>query len=82
MKSHYDFSKGKQGAVAATTNKTRITIHIDSDILEAFRTQAEQQGKGYQTIINETLKNAIQQTSAPITLENLRQVIREELHAA
>jgi len=30
----YDFSKGKRGAVIATTGKTRITIYLDDDVLE------------------------------------------------
>ena len=53
MKTTYDFSQGKRGAVIPTTGKTRITIHLDDDVLEAFRHQAAAQGKGYQTLIEE-----------------------------
>ena len=82
MKKLYDFSNGKRGAVTAGLGKTRITIHIDSDILEIFRTRSAEQGKGYQTLINEALRATVRPETAPVTLENLRQVIREELHAA
>ena len=82
MKTAYDFSRGKQGAVVGTPNKSRITIHLDNEVLATFRARASEQGKGYQTLINEVLKQAIQQGSTPLTLENLRQVIREELHVA
>lgn len=82
MKSSYDFSKGKRGAVAAAPGKTRITIHIDNDTLAVFREQAAAQGKGYQTLINEALRLAVQSDGAQVTLESLRKVIREELRAA
>ena len=82
MKTTYDFSKGKRGAVIPTTGKTRITIHLDDEVLEAFRLQAGEQGKGYQTLINEALRHSILPESATVTIESLRQVLREELRAA
>lgn len=82
MKGNYDFSAGKRGAVIPPTGKTRITIHVDNDVLASFRAKAAAQGKGYQTLINEALRQAALSDAAPVTLESLRQVIREELHAA
>lgn len=82
MKAEYDFSKAKRGAVIPPTGKTRITIFLDDDILATFRERAEGQGKGYQTLINETLRATIQTGQAPLTVEELRRVLREELHAA
>lgn len=82
MKESYDFSKAKRGAVLPATGKTRITIYLDDDVLEAFRAKANTEGRGYQTLINEALRQAIAPESAPVTLEELRRVIREELHAA
>ena len=82
MKANYDFSKGKRGAVVAATGKTRITIHIDNDVLAAFREKAAEQGKGYQTLINDALRQAIQDKAQPVTAETLRKIIREELKAA
>jgi hypothetical protein len=37
MLGEYDFSKGKRGPVLPNKGKTRITIFIDTDILEWFR---------------------------------------------
>lgn len=82
MKAEYDFSKAKRGAVIPPTGKTRITIFLDDDILAAFRERAEAQGKGYQTLINETLRATVQPGQTPLTVEELRRVLREELHAA
>jgi uncharacterized DUF497 family protein len=82
MKTTYDFSQGKRGAIIPASGKTRITIHIDDDVLESFRLQAAEQGKGYQTLINESLRHAIMPGAAMVTIENLRQVLREELRAA
>jgi uncharacterized protein (DUF4415 family) len=82
MKTSYDFSQGKRGAVIPTTGKTRITIYLDDDVLDAFRTKANIEGKGYQTMINDVLRKAmVAVDSTPVTVEVLRQVIREELHA-
>lgn len=78
----YDFSNATRGAVADTVGKTRITIMIDDDILAAFREQASREGKGYQTAINEALRHAIDPESAPVTVEALRRILREEMHAA
>jgi len=61
--------------------KSRITILIDDDVLAAFRARAEREGKGYQTLINEALRTALAPEQAPVTVEALRQVLREELLA-
>lgn len=82
MKDNYDFSKGKRGAVISAPGKTRITIHIDNDVLDSFRQKARAEGKGYQTLINDMLKQSIQQQTVPVTEELLRRVIREELKVA
>lgn len=82
MKDSYDFTQGKRGPVASPDGKTRITLYLDNDILEAFRTEAAARGKGYQTLINEALRHAMQPDAAPLTVEALRQVLREELKVA
>ncbi|MFA6442561.1 MAG: BrnA antitoxin family protein [Sterolibacterium sp.] len=82
MKENYDFSKGKRGAVVSAPGKTRITIHIDNDVLDSFRRKASAEGKGYQTLINDVLKQSILKQPEPVTEELLRRVIREELKAA
>ena len=55
MKKEYDFSKGKRGAVIPQVGKTRITIYLDDAILKRFKAESERTGKGYQTLINDTL---------------------------
>lgn len=86
MRKEYDFSKGKRGAVVASPGKTRITIMLDDDLIEFFRTKAEAQGTGYQTMINASLRTTVadaQGKSAeekPLTVAALRKVLREELH--
>jgi uncharacterized protein (DUF4415 family) len=82
MKTEYDMKKAKRGAVIAPTGKTRITIYLDDAILAAFRNRAESEGRGYQTLINESLSAALAESNAPVTIGTLRRVLREELHAA
>ena len=79
MKREYDFSKGKRGAVVPQTGKTRITIYIDDDVLEAFRDRADASGRGYQTMINDALRAFLGKASLPIDEDILRRLIREEL---
>ena len=83
MKSEYNFSKGKRGAVVpAAKGKTRITIRIDDDILEWFRGEVDAAGGGsYQTLINDALREYITNQQEPIEVI-LRRVVREELTAA
>ena len=80
MKAEYDMTKAKRGAVVSPAGKTRITIYLDEKILAAFRKRAEQEGKGYQTLINEVLSAMLEENNAPVTISKLRQVLREELH--
>lgn len=85
MRDEYDFSKGKRGAVIASPGKTRITIMLDDDIIEAFRARADSAGAGYQTLINSALREAIagaKNKHKPITVATLRRVLREELQAS
>jgi uncharacterized protein (DUF4415 family) len=80
----YDFSKGKRGAVLPQQpGKERITIRLDSDILEYFRKEAEAAGGGnYQTAINAVLREHLEGQKAPQIEEIVRRVIREELRKA
>ena len=82
MKTEYDMSQAKRGAVVSPQGKTRITIYLDDAVVAGFRERGEAQGKGYQTLINEALSAALQTTNEAVTISILRQVLREELHAA
>ena len=86
MRKEYDFSKAKRGAVIPSKGKTRITIMLDDDVIEYFRSKAESEGTGYQTMINATLRVALPAAKSkgsdnrPVTVDVLRKVLREELH--
>ena len=80
MKKEYDFSKGKRGAVIKTRGKTRITIHLDDDVIDAFRVKAEEAGRGYQTLINDALRRHLSSTGKPVDTKTLRRILREELN--
>jgi uncharacterized protein (DUF4415 family) len=81
MKAEYDFSKAKRGAVVPSTGKTRITIYLDDAVLEEFRLRAEAAGRGYQTLINEVLRDYLSGHGENLE-ELLRRVIREEMGSA
>jgi len=79
MRKEYVFRKGKRGSVVSSRGKTRITILIDNDILEAFRERAESMGRGYQTMINDALREYLGKSQRPIDAETLRRILRQEL---
>ncbi len=64
--------RGASGAVLPA--KQRVNIYLDSAIVEHFKAEAGE--RGYQTLINEALKNAIQAKTIEKTIRN---VIRQEL---
>ena len=53
--------------------KIRLTMYLDNAVVEYFRSRAG--ARGYQTLINEALKRAIERESLEATL---RRVLREE----
>jgi uncharacterized protein (DUF4415 family) len=82
MKAKYDFSKGNRGAVLPSSGKkARITIRLDRDIIDWFRSKVEDQGGGnYQTMLNDALRAYMEHQEQPLE-EVLRRVVREELQA-
>ena len=80
METEYDFSQGKRGAIEPmVAGKTRITIRLDDEVLAWFREQVHAAGGGnYQSLINEALRQHIQQQREPLEI-TLRRVLREEL---
>ena len=79
MKKEYDFSKAKRGPVIESLGKTRITIYLDNKILDEFRDRSEKAGYGYQTMINEALRQFLADDSRPVDQRTLRRILREEL---
>ena len=54
--------------------KRRVTILLDTGLVEYFKAQAGE--RGYQTLINETLRQAVEHDDLE---ERLRRLIREEM---
>ncbi len=79
MRKEYDFSKAKRGPVIRQPGKTRITIFLDNDLLEAFRNRADAAGRGYQTMINEALREHLSRSAQPVDAATIRRIVREEL---
>ena len=57
------------------SRKQRVTILLDTGLIEYFKAKAGE--RGYQTLINDTLRQAQERETLE---ETLRRVIREELH--
>jgi uncharacterized protein (DUF4415 family) len=65
------------GGKPVSPEKVRVNMYLDADLVAYFRARAG--GRGYQTLINETLRQSV----GTYDLEAiLRRVIREELSAA
>jgi len=79
MRREYDFRRAKRGAVIAQPGKTRITIYLDDDVVEEFRSRADEAGRGYQTMINEALREHLGKVDRPVDARTLRRIVREEL---
>ena len=80
MRKEYDFSKAKRGPVVPQPGKTRITIYLDDHVLDAFRERADAAGRGYQTMINEALREYLGRLwREPVDADTIRRIVREEL---
>ena len=79
MRTEYDFSNATRGPVISRKGKSRITIYIDDEILEEFRSRGDASGRGYQTMINAALKEYLGRSARPLDVETLRRILREEL---
>lgn len=85
MRKEYDFSKAKpvreipslRRLQEENRGKERITIRLDADILDWFKSRVAG-GGNYQTLINNALRDHIAESDG--TLERvIRKVLREEL---
>jgi len=65
----------QRAAGRAVEPKKRVTLYLDAAVIERFKTLAG--SRGYQTLINETLRESFRQTDIEAAI---RKVIREELH--
>ncbi|MCY4058394.1 MAG: BrnA antitoxin family protein [Gammaproteobacteria bacterium] len=79
MRKEYDLSDATRGPVLKPPGKERITILLDKDILAVFRERVSDSGRGYQTAINQALRDYLASDALETTL---RRVVREELRKA
>ncbi len=82
MKKEYDLSKANRGPAVKTKGKTRITIYLDDEVIEAYRRMGNERGRGYQTLINEALRETLGTSHCPVDAKTLRRILREELKKA
>ncbi len=80
MRDDYDFTDSQRGAIVKS-NKERITIRLDPDIIEWFRGRVRG-GGNYQALINEALREYMERQSGADLERTLRRVLREEPTAA
>jgi uncharacterized protein (DUF4415 family) len=59
MNTDTDLATAAPRAARQVKRKTRITIYLDDEVLEQFRSLSEQSGKGYQTLINAALRTRL-----------------------
>jgi uncharacterized protein (DUF4415 family) len=65
------------GGKPVSKGKVRVNMYLDNEVVEYFKARAG--NRGYQTLINETLKESMHGDKIESII---RQVIREELSAA
>lgn len=85
MKKEYDFSKmkiKKRGALAKPDAKVQKTIRLDLDVISWLVKEAGIRGVPYQTLINMTLKEAMNRSGEKPLKDLVRKVVREELKKA
>jgi uncharacterized protein (DUF4415 family) len=81
MKKEYDFSSGVRGKFYRPP-KVQKTLRLDADVVEHFIVQAAKQHTGYQTLINKTLREAIQQPSGTVDIRVLRKELQSVIRSA
>lgn len=58
MREEYNFSNAKRNPYTKK-EKQQITINLDSDVIEYFKTQSSSSGIPYQTLINLYLSDCV-----------------------
>ena len=79
-----DFAKAKRATSVPVLNrlrteKSRITILIDTPVLAEFRARGEAQGIGYQTLINNALRDYL--GIQPALNADIKKLVRQEVKA-
>ena len=58
-KIEYGAEEIEQNEFDSKNAKFRITAFVDLEVIDALRKQAKKQGKGYQTLMNEILREVV-----------------------
>jgi len=84
MSKDIDFSHAKRGVLISEPGKERVTVRIDTNVLAWFR-QRVKGGGNYKTLINDTLRSAMDADHAPVTVgtlpDELAKVVRAKVAA-
>ena len=64
MQTESHFSAQPSRRSRTPKRKTRITIYLDDEVLNAFRSMSERCGTGYQTLINAALRHRLEAPAA------------------
>lgn len=60
--------------------KVRVTMMVDEDVVDAFRAEAAKRHVGYQTLMNQKLRDAISdESSFEKRLETLEKIVLKKL---
>lgn len=57
--------------------KERITIMVDQDVLDEYRAKAQKTGDKYQSLINRTLREALEKPELEKRIEKLEQKMKK-----
>lgn len=57
--------------------KERITIMVDQDVLDEYRLKAQKTGDKYQSLINRTLREALEKPELEKRIEKLEQKMKK-----
>lgn len=76
----YDLSRAKRDpSVPGQTGKTQITIWVEDDVVQWFKTLVHKAGGGnYQTLMNRALREYMNKANESLE-DVLRRIVREEL---
>lgn len=67
MSTEFDLTNVTRRRARPPKRKTRITIYLDDEVLNEFRSRAERTGTGYQTLINAALRLRLAAMDLPTT---------------
>lgn len=81
MKKEYDFSGGERGKFFRE-NKVQKTLRLDADVLKHFQALSTRKHIPYQTLINNTLREAMENPAGAIDLSLLKKEIRSAVQSA